>query len=106
LNLLAEDLDDGKQGRSVAAADLLDGWDASAARKPQKRSMTIAGHRTSISLEEPFWRGLKAIAAEKDVSIAMLVAAIDAVRGEVSLSTAVRLYVHECGMGKRDTTSQ
>ncbi|MBX2804722.1 MAG: ribbon-helix-helix domain-containing protein, partial [Hyphomicrobiales bacterium] len=48
--------------------------------------MTIAGHRTSISLEEPFWRGFKQIASRKGVSIAALVAAIDAVRGDVSLS--------------------
>lgn len=77
-------------------SDLLGGWDASAARKPQKRSMTIAGHRTSISLEEPFWHGLKAIAASKDVSVAALVAAIDAIRGDVSLSSAIRLYVYDC----------
>lgn len=75
--------------------DLLDGWDAAQARKPQKRSMTIAGHRTSISLEEPFWRGVKEIARRKGVSIAALVAAIDAVRGDVSLSTAIRLYTFE-----------
>lgn len=75
--------------------ELLGGWDAAQARKPQKRSMTIAGHRTSISLEEPFWRGLKEIALRKGVSIAALVAAIDTVRGDVSLSTAIRLYTFE-----------
>ena len=75
--------------------DLLGDWDASEARKPQKRSITIAGHRTSISLEEPFWRGLKEIAQQKGVSIAALVAAIDAVRGNVSLSTAIRLYTFQ-----------
>jgi predicted DNA-binding ribbon-helix-helix protein len=74
---------------------LLGGWDAKEARKPQKRSMTIAGHRTSISLEEPFWRGLKEIASRKGVSIAALVAAIDTVRGDVSLSTAIRLFTFE-----------
>jgi predicted DNA-binding ribbon-helix-helix protein len=78
-----------------APDDLLGGWDAAGARKPEKRSMTIAGHRTSISLEEPFWRGFKAIAKRKGVSIAALVAAIDAVRGDVSLSTAIRLYTFE-----------
>jgi predicted DNA-binding ribbon-helix-helix protein len=87
-------------GTSAAVADdapveLLGGWDATQARKPQKRSMTIAGHRTSISLEEPFWRGLKEIASGKGVSIAALVAAIDTVRGDVSLSTAIRLYAFE-----------
>lgn len=82
--------------------DLLCGWDAAKARKPQKRSMTIAGHRTSISLEEPFWCGLKEIAQAKGVSVAALVAAIDAVRGDVSLSTAIRLYVYEFGVSWRD----
>jgi predicted DNA-binding ribbon-helix-helix protein len=81
--------------------DLLDGWDAAGARKPQKRSMTIAGHRTSISLEEPFWRGLKDIARLKGASIASLVAAIDAVRGDVSLSTAIRLYTFEQAAKRR-----
>jgi predicted DNA-binding ribbon-helix-helix protein len=87
-----------KTGAAVAddtPGELLGGWDAMQARKPQKRSMTIAGHRTSISLEEPFWRGLKEIALRKGVSIAALVAAIDSVRGDVSLSTAIRLYTFE-----------
>ncbi|MEJ2117948.1 MAG: ribbon-helix-helix domain-containing protein [Alphaproteobacteria bacterium] len=69
------------------------GWDASAAQKPRKRSVSIAGHRTSISLEEPFWQGLRLLALEKEVSIAALIAAIDAVRGEASLSSAIRLFV-------------
>ncbi len=77
--------------------DPLDGWDASAARKPQKRSVTIAGHRTSISLEEPFWCGLQAIAADRGVSVAALIAAIDAIRGDVSLSSAIRLFVYDRG---------
>lgn len=73
---------------------LLDGWDASAAEKPQKRSLTISGHRTSISLEAPFWEGLREVARQKNVSVAALVAAIDAVRGDVSLSTATRLFLY------------
>ena len=78
------------------APDLLGGWDASAAQKPRKRSLSIAGHRTSISLEEPFWEGLRQLALAKGVSIAALVAAIDAVRGEASLSSAIRLFVFAC----------
>lgn len=77
------------------AADLLDGWDASGARKPQKRSVTIAGHRTSVSLEETFWRGLKRIAASKSVPVTVLIAAIDSVRGGASLSSAIRLFVYQ-----------
>jgi len=86
---------DTEAGLESSPDDLLGGWDASQARKPQKRSITIAGHRTSISLEEPFWRGLKEIARRKGVSIAAIVAAIDVVRGDVSLSTAIRLYTFE-----------
>jgi predicted DNA-binding ribbon-helix-helix protein len=76
------------------AAQLLRGWDVSAARKPQKHSIAIAGHRTSISLEEPFWDGLRMIADREGVSLAAIVAAIDAIRGEVSLSGAIRLFVY------------
>jgi predicted DNA-binding ribbon-helix-helix protein len=62
-----------------------------------KRSVTIAGHSTSISLEEPFWRGLSRIAAAEGVSVAGLLRRIDAGRaaGEAkgNLSSAVRLFV-------------
>jgi predicted DNA-binding ribbon-helix-helix protein len=88
--------------------EVLDGWTASAAQKPRKRSLAIAGHRTSISLEAPFWDGLKAIATEKRLSVAALVAAIDAERGEASLSSAIRLFVYEqsaSGASKPASTS-
>lgn len=58
-----------------------------------KRSLTIAGHRTSISLEEAFWNGLRAIADRRAVSLAALVAEIDRTRGEKNLSSAIRLFV-------------
>ncbi len=80
---------------ALAPGDLLDGWDSSAAQKPRKRSLAIAGHRTSISLEQPFWDGLRALALEKGLPVAVLVAAIDAVRGEASLSSAIRLFVYD-----------
>ncbi len=76
------------------AESLLGGWDASTLHKPKKRSLSVAGHPTSISLEEPFWDGLKAAAREKGVSLATLVAAIDSVRGQASLSSAIRLFVY------------
>jgi predicted DNA-binding ribbon-helix-helix protein len=79
---------------------LLDGWNAAAGQKPRKRSLSIAGHRTSISLEEPFWEGLRAIAAERGIAVAALVAAIDAVRGEASLSCAIRLFVFDRHTGR------
>jgi predicted DNA-binding ribbon-helix-helix protein len=57
-----------------------------------KRSVRIAGHATSISLEAAFWRGLRDIAAARRVSVNALVAAIDATRGG-NLSSAIRLFV-------------
>lgn len=72
---------------------LLGGWNAAGAGKPRKRSLAIAGHRTSISLEEPFWEGLRLIALHMRVPIARLVCEIDAVRGKTSLSSAIRLFV-------------
>jgi predicted DNA-binding ribbon-helix-helix protein len=80
---------------AAASLTLLGGWNATAAQKPRKRSVSIAGHRTSISLEEPFWQGLRRLAEDKSVSIASLIAAIDAVRGEASLSSAIRLFVFD-----------
>lgn len=59
-----------------------------------KRSIAIAGHRTSISLEEAFWDGLTAIAGERGLSVSALVAEIDRDRtGDTNLSSAVRLFV-------------
>ena len=58
-----------------------------------KRSLAIAGHRTSISLEEAFWAELKAIAARRGASIAALVAEIDGARREANLSSAIRVFV-------------
>jgi predicted DNA-binding ribbon-helix-helix protein len=89
----------GKTGESGAvvngpsAPGLLDGWSAAGAGKPRKRSLSIAGHRTAVSLEEPFWEALRRIAWDKRAPVARLVAEIDAVRGETSLSSAIRLFV-------------
>lgn len=59
-----------------------------------KRSLTVAGHRTSVSLEEPFWTALAEIASEQKSSIAALVAAIDHSRaGGSNLSAAIRVFV-------------
>jgi predicted DNA-binding ribbon-helix-helix protein len=61
--------------------------------RPVKRSFTIAGHRTSISLEAPFWEALKLAAAEEGLPLARLVAHIDAGRGASGLSSAVRVWI-------------
>ena len=59
-----------------------------------KRSITIAGHRTSVSLETPFWDALGRIAKERDTSVAALIARIDRDRqGKTSLSSAIRVFV-------------
>lgn len=59
-----------------------------------KRSVVVAGHRTSIALEPAFWDELTVIAARRGVSLNALVSEIDAARGDVAnLSSAVRLYI-------------
>ena len=65
-----------------------------------KRSVTIAGHRTSVSLEEGFWRALRAAAAEDGVAVNELVRRIDAGR-RGNLSSALRVYVLERISAKR-----
>ncbi|HKK87121.1 MAG TPA: ribbon-helix-helix domain-containing protein [Roseovarius sp.] len=62
--------------------------------RPVKRSLTLRGHRTSVSLEEEFWRAFREIAEEKHTPINALAAEIDEARGvESGLASAIRLYV-------------
>jgi predicted DNA-binding ribbon-helix-helix protein len=61
----------------------------------KKRSLVIAGHRTSVSLEAAFWDALKTIAKEESVSLAALVARVDASRGGANLSSALRVFALE-----------
>jgi predicted DNA-binding ribbon-helix-helix protein len=58
-----------------------------------KRSIVIAGHKTSVSLEDAFWAGLKEIAHGRDMTLSDLVASIDTGRTEGNLSSAIRLFV-------------
>lgn len=60
--------------------------------KVVKRSVTIAGHTTSVSLETPFWDALRAIAEQEKRTLSALIADIDERRG-TNLSSALRLYV-------------
>lgn len=62
-------------------------------QKATKRSVTIAGHATSITLEEPFWSALKAIAANRGQSLQGLIAEIDDAKADNNLSSALRLFV-------------
>ena len=61
--------------------------------KPRKRSITIAGHATSISLEAPFWDAIRDIAAKQDMSTQDLIAEIDNSKRMASLSSATRVYI-------------
>jgi predicted DNA-binding ribbon-helix-helix protein len=57
-----------------------------------KRSVTIAGHSTSVSLEQPFWDELLCLASKKNMSLSDLIEQIDTAR-QTNLSSALRLYV-------------
>ena len=62
--------------------------------RPVKHSVTLKGHRTSVSLEDEFWQEFRNLAAEKSMPINALVAEIDEKRGmEIGLASAIRLYV-------------
>jgi predicted DNA-binding ribbon-helix-helix protein len=65
-----------------------------------KRSIVIAGHKTSVSLEDAFWKGLKEIAVSRHTTLSDLVAAIDSDRRHGNLSSAIRLFVLDHYQGK------
>lgn len=68
--------------------------DLPAMTAPAKRSVTINGHRTSVSVEDAFWRGLGAAARARGITRGALVTAIDHARpADVGLATAIRLFV-------------
>ena len=76
----------------------------------QKRSLTIHGHRTSISLEEPFWMTLNDIAKARKQSVASLVQMIDRERAG-GLSSAIRVFIlaelrHQLAASKTSKTNQ
>src|SRR5258707_12164164 len=58
-----------------------------------KRSIVIAGHKTSVSLEEAFWTGLKQIASDRRCTLSEMVSTIDSERAHGNLSSAIRLFV-------------
>jgi len=60
-----------------------------------KRSIVLAGHKTSVSLEDEFWNGLKEIAGRRLMTLSTLVDSIDAQRQHGNLSSALRLFVLE-----------
>jgi len=58
-----------------------------------KRSIVVAGHKTSVSLEEAFWNGMKEISGERSMTLSELVGEIDSKRQQGNLSSAIRLFV-------------
>jgi predicted DNA-binding ribbon-helix-helix protein len=65
-----------------------------------KRSIVIAGHKTSVSLEEPFWQGLKEIAQGQHLTLSTMVGDIDTRRRQGNLSSAIRLFVLDSVRGR------
>lgn len=64
-------------------------------RRPVKRSLSLHGHRTSVSLEPAFWDAFRRIAASDGVALNALAAQVDDTRGDVGLASAIRVYVLE-----------
>ena len=63
-------------------------------KRPKKRSLTLQGHRTSVSLEDAFWDAFTRIARDRNKPINVLAAEIDRARGtECGLASAIRLFV-------------
>jgi predicted DNA-binding ribbon-helix-helix protein len=65
-----------------------------------KRSIVIGGHKTSVSLEEAFWKSLREIAHQRDETLSHLVSGIDASRQSANLSSAIRVFVLEFYKGR------
>lgn len=62
-------------------------------RRPEKHSLTLKGHRTSVSLEPEFWAAFRDIAAARGQTLNALATAVDATRGDVGLASAIRVLV-------------
>ena len=71
-----------------------------------KRSVALAGHKTSVSLEDAFWKGLKEIARQRDMTLSDLIASIDNDRQYGNLSSAIRLFVLDYYRGGRASASR
>ena len=71
-----------------------------------KRSVVIAGHKTSVSLEDAFWKGVKEIANSRNRTMSDLIASIDAQRKHANLSSAIRLFVLDFYQLDEDTSAR
>ncbi|WP_083848249.1 ribbon-helix-helix domain-containing protein [Oceaniovalibus guishaninsula] len=61
--------------------------------RPRKHSLTLRGHRTSVTLEDAFWTAFRRIAAARNRPLNDLAAEIDAARGDVGLASALRVFI-------------
>ncbi|MBR3370949.1 MAG: ribbon-helix-helix domain-containing protein [Rhodobacteraceae bacterium] len=66
--------------------------------RPVKHSLTLRGHRTSVSLEHIFWQEFRRIARERGIALNALAAEIDAARGDVGLASAIRVFVLQAAL--------
>ena len=72
--------------------------------RPVKHSVSLRGHRTSISLEEPFWQEFRRIAADEGLALNELAARLDEARDtDTGLASAIRVYVLQRAIALRDT---
>lgn len=71
-----------------------------------KHSIVIGGHKTSVSLEEPFWEGLKEIAQDQNMTLSRTVSGIDLKRRHGNLSSAIRLFVLERARSRTSSAPQ
>ena len=71
--------------------------------RPAKRSLTLCGHRTSVTLEDSFWQQFQIIADELKISVNALAARIDAARPSgVGLASAIRVYVLDATINRQE----
>ncbi len=71
--------------------------------RPVKHSLSLRGHRTSVSLEEIFWQEFRRIARARGQPINALAADIDATRGDIGLASAIRVFVLQQALAQRPT---
>lgn len=69
-------------------------------KSPAKRSVAVAGHKTSVSFEEAFWNGLKKISESRNMTLSSLISEIDGNRHESNPSSAIRLFVLDYFKGR------
>src|ERR1051325_704238 len=80
-----------RPGKPLSA--VVDLWEGAVKSFVVKRSIAVDGHKTSVTLEEAFWNGLKEIASDRNLSMSELVSVIDSGRLNANLSSAIRLFV-------------